>query len=530
MLQFYNKQLVRFPNPSHMVALLIYIINLFLLFTMKNKLYAFVLVWLVWASCARDEKPQPISANELEPLPTSEINAQIKAHIAEYGSFDWSEASDYLLWSAVVHANNMVSVGYGETPDGEALRKSSSNDKELILNMVRESEELLGYKKTDKDVLVYDDPVLTTIDLRVMGIETLQELRNAAEVRYVEPAGYTFFAFAPQKKSASGCNTDADAINSADYRLIAPNAYVSWVFDKHNIPAAWNYSTGQGITVGLIDTGVSQSQPLLNAEFNDGYSSGRTIQRYGTYVDSFWPWVTKTDGPWDKCSHGTSMASTIASPRNNNYMPVGVAYNANLVSYRGTGDVVLDGYHEQVGVADALTALANRSDVKVISMSIGHIISIGRISDAVKYAYGKGKLIIAAGGTSTSWTNFAGVIFPASMSETVAVTGITDGAGYTECEVCHKGDKIDFTVIMQRASNSDRTSPTVGYYSGTKQYVGGSSVSTSTTAGIAALVWARHPSWTRSQVLQKMKESASLYPNKSSNFGYGNINALLAVQ
>ena len=224
------------------------------------------------------------------------------------------------------------------------------------------------------------------------------------------------------------------------------------------------------------------------------------------------------------------MAATIGSPRNDDMLPVGVAYNCNLVSYRATKNVVLDGYHEQKGVAKALTELGNRSDIKIISMSIGHIFSVGRIKDAVKYAYGKGKMIIAAGGTSTEFTNFVGVIFPANMSETVAVTGITDASGYHECAVCHEGSQIDFTVIMQRASNSDRTSVTLGYYAGQKDYVGGSSVSTATTAGIAALIWSRHPTWSRSQVLSKMKQSASLYPNKSSSFGYGSINALLAVQ
>jgi len=139
-------------------------------------------------------------------------------------------------------------------------------------------------------------------------------------------------------------------------------------------------------------------------------------------------------------------------------------------------------------------------------------------------------MIIAAGGTSTNFTNWAGVIFPASMNETVAVTGIIDSAGFEECAVCHKGSKIDFTVVMQRAWDSNRTSVTLGYYNGENTYVGGSSVATATTAGIAALIWAKNPNWTREQVLEKMKQSATFYPNRNSNFGWGSINALAAVQ
>jgi len=60
--------------------------------------------------------------------------------------------------------------------------------------------------------------------------------------------------------------------------------------------------------------------------------------------------------------------------------------------------------------------------------------------------------------------------------------------------------------------------------------VGGSSVATATTAGIAALVWSKNPSWNRDQVLQKLRESSEFYPNRNSQFGYGNLNALTAVQ
>ncbi|MCB0399319.1 MAG: S8 family serine peptidase, partial [Winogradskyella sp.] len=300
---------------------------------------------------------------------------------------------------------------------------------------------------------------------------------------------------------------------------------------EHNIPQAWNYSTGSGVTIGLIDTGVSASQYLLNSSgFNDGASTGRFVQKYGTFIDSAWWWSSNYDGPHDKCGHGTAMGSTMAAPRNDDGMPVGVAYNANLVAYRATEDVLLNDYHERKGVSMALTQLGNRSDVKIISMSIGYVWSIGNIKDAVKYAYSKGKLIFAAGGTSTSFTNGFGVIFPATMSETVAVTGVDDGSNYERCDTCHSGNKIDFTIIMEGDNNTSKAPPVLGFNTGQRRYTGGSSVATATTAGIAALIWSRYPSWSRTQVLNRLKQSSDFYPTKSSNFGYGNINALQAVQ
>lgn len=498
---------------------------------MKIKFLPIWLFALVLGACSQhDELAVLDEKQQLEPLNPMEINRQIKAIISQTGTFDWSDADDLLLWSAVVYGDSLVSVGYGTEPFSINKTKDELSAKQFAIELVTENARNNNMLKAGTKIVQYEDAVLNFIDLKTADYETVSNLRKAPNVRYVEPTGYRFFDYEVKLKSDSGCDTAGDAINSADYRLISPNCYVSWVYDKHNVPAAWNYSTGAGITVGVIDTGVSPNQSLLGSSFNDGYSTGRTIAKYGTFVDSIWPWSTTTDGPNDKCSHGTAMVANVASPRNDNYMPVGVAYNCNIVAYRATGDVVLDGGHEQTGVANALTALANRADVKIISMSIGHIFSVGKISDAIKYAYSKGKLIFAAGGTSTSFTNFVGVIFPASMAECVAVTGITDAAGYTECAVCHKGGKIDFTVIMQRTGDSERTSPTTSFYENNKQYVGGSSIATSFTAGVAALVWAKYPTWTRTQILDRLKQSASIYPNRNSNFGWGNINAYLAVQ
>jgi subtilisin family serine protease len=115
------------------------------------------------------------------------------------------------------------------------------------------------------------------------------------------------------------------------------------------------------------------------------------------------------------------------------------------------------------------------------------------------------------------------------MAEAVAVTGVKENTSNVKCDVCHSGGKIDFTIQMQRAT-SGNTVPVNSYYNAQTDYVGGSSIATATTAGIAALVWAKNPTWTRAQVLTKMKQSSTYYPTRNANYGHGNINALLAVQ
>ena len=499
---------------------------------MKNtSLRLILLLALIGVSCSEEDslvsEEQQLEISAKTPLSIQQINDKIETAFASKGGFDWKDMDDHTLWSAVVHGNNILTVGYGN--QGESFSETKGqrllNQKAGIIHTIEAME---GQKRHKENLIEHE--IINVIDVHIENLETITALRKQDGVRYLEPNGYNHFEIA--QRSSSGCDKNADSINSAHYNTVAPNnAQVSWHFYEHNIPQAWNLSTGAGITVGLIDTGVSQSQSLLNASgFNDGYSNGRFVQKYGTFIDSFWWWSNNYDGPHDKCGHGTAMGSTIAAPRNDNGMPVGVAYNANLVAYRATEDVVLNDYHERKGVSKALTQLANRSDVKIISMSIGYVWSIGNIKDAVKYAYSKGKLIFAAGGTSTSFTNGFGVIFPATMSETVAVTGVNDGSNYERCDTCHSGSKIDFTIIMQGDNNTSKAPPVLNFYNNQRRYSGGSSVATATTAGIAALIWSRYPNWSRSQVLNRLKQSSEFYPNKNSSFGYGNIDALQAVQ
>lgn len=503
----------------------------------KKTLKILLVSIIVFSSCSKDDSFEQITINPLQkdPLTAQQINAKIDEAISIDGTFDWKNASNQLLWSASVRGNHIITIGFGNSSTDFDRSKSSNNAKiqSGLLNIISHYE-----GKSATDVVLSSDVYLNLIDVYIEKQETIIALRNNNFIRYIEPGDYKYFATNDQQKptsttqssvTSSGCGFDSETLSTTDYTTISPGAKVPWTFYQHSIPAAWNVSTGAGITIGIIDTGVSPNQTLLGNNFNDGLSSGRTIQKFGVYVDSIWPWSTGTDGPNDQCGHGTSMSSVAAAPRNDNGLPVGVAYNSNLIVYRAASNVVLDGYHEQNGVKNAFTALANTTSVKIISMSMGYIFSVGKIEDGVKYAYSKGKLIFCAGGTSTSFTTFVGVIFPAWMPETVAVTGVVEGTSTQKCDVCHTGDKIDFTVQMQRAI-SGNTVPVESYYDGLNDYVGGSSVATATTAGIAALVWAKHPTWTRDQVLTKMRQSASLYPNKNAEYGYGNVNAFLAVQ
>lgn len=504
--------------------------------TLRKITYLLMVGAILFAQCSSPEFEEKIEPERL--MEKSAIDDIIIKSLQKNDEFNWSEASDVMLWSALEHSDGILTIGYKPSGAQDISSRISSIDvSENEWTNARDEvidETLSVYNayndqqlKTD-DLEIHSDPVLPVVEMQISDIEVIRALRKSDQIRYVEPLGYEVeFPDAQSGKIAdAGCDNSPNfSIPSSDFTTISPSAKLSWNYSYMGIPQAWNTTTGKGIGVGLIDTGVSPNQPNLNGSFNSGQSSGRYIQKFGTYRSSWW-WWARPDGPDDKCGHGTSMAGVIAAPRSNN--SVGVAYNCNLISYRGTGDVIINGGSEKTGVSDALVALGKRTDVKIISMSIGDVFTNSKVADAVRYAHGRGKLIFAAAGTSTSFTNWVGVIFPANMNETVAVTGIKEGQ-YRRCDICHSGSKVDFTVVMERSSSGNK--PLTLANSGAQpSTVGGSSVATATAAGIAALVWAKNPSWTRSQVLDRLKQTADLYPNRNSQFGWGTLNAAAAVQ
>ncbi|MEM9671974.1 MAG: S8 family serine peptidase [Bacteroidota bacterium] len=491
-----------------------------------KKIYLLTLLVGFLTAC-HSEDPLVNPPPELsDPFTTIEIDRIIQNILQEEGEFDWSQVSEEVLWSALVRSDSVLTIGYQPSSTEETtLELSAINIADPTWQSAKEQliNEVIGQTERTS-VLLEEDETLPYFEIKTASFAAVSYLRSSPLVRYVEPASYYLQSEepTPNQRVASkiSCSyTDNASVPTADYQNISPNVKAAWNLYSSGITQAWNHSTGASITVGLIDTGTSPNQPRLGSEFNDGLSQNRFIRKYGTYRDN-----NSADG----CGHGTRMAGIIAAPRGDDGTAVGVAYNANLVAVRGTSDVIINSRSEKRGVADALKLLADRSDVRIISMSIGSLFSSGVVKDAVRYAYGKGKLIFCAAGTSTNFTTWTGVVFPARMSETVAVTGVREGGSYQRCNTCHTGSSVDFTMIMQR-SDPDRTVLTLPEAGTGLSTVGGSSAATALAAGVAALVWSTDLSMNRSEVLQRLKEASDLYPSRNRKYGWGNINAYQAV-
>ncbi len=487
-----------------------------------------ILSTLLLSSCRRDElagssssgaspvlvqRAAPIAAPVGDPLSQAELDRIVLRTLESRNDFRWEWVDLRVLWSALQYNDHSLAIGYQpadaigvddmlheiniSSPEWRAVHDA------LISRILEElNRERKAAPITLDDILIEDDPTLPIITVRLTDRSALTMLHNLRNVRYLEPLDY--WPALADERSTSGCGAGSTSVNSADVSTITPNARLPWNFNNHGIPSAWGSAAGTGITVGVIDAGLSSAQSLLGTEFNNGDSNvGRTVSASATLGTS----------AYTTCTHGNSMAGQAVGPRNAIGASTGVAYRSNLVFIRACEDVVLDLSSEKTAVKNALVIMGDNPAIRLISMSIGTPFSSSVLSDGVNYAYGKNKLIMAAAGTSFSWTSWWGVIYPAALTKCVAVTGVKENGA--KCSSCHDGSQVDLTICMERNADSGRNSLSLPASGTAPTYIGGSSSATATAAGIAALVWSAKPAATRAQVLQCLTSTAQFAASPS---------------
>jgi subtilisin family serine protease len=497
------------------------------------KIYLLALGLTILSCNKIDTLYNPPVNNPDKTISKHDINKFVEAQLKQHEYFDWKMAGDTMTWSALVLGDSILSIGYqpaGFTDLDKKIHEIDRNSSEwdaartAVINIVKANE------GSSKATIAFKEGVLPVINLHVTRLSTLKALRASNLVRYAEPIGYGAYMeeVSPTDHQAassilsSGCgynNGRTDLVAGTDYFPIIPGAKSSWNYDAHHITQAWTKTTGKGIKIMLIDTGISDLQENLGSAFNQGDSQGRVITKVSTFSG---------EGLGDQCGHGTSMAGAIAGPRGIDGNTAGIAYNSDLLSVHASDNVVILSTAAINGVTQAYVIGADDPAVKIISMSMGTIFSSGQIKDALNYAANKQKLMFCAAGTSTSFfASFVGVIFPANQPQVIAVTGVKDN--FTErCEDCHFGSKVEFTIVMEKSSTG-RNPLSVAMTGDIPSTVGGSSVATASCAAIAALVWSRFPSYPKDSIVARMARSGNYAKARSSKFGWGVVNADLAA-
>jgi subtilisin family serine protease len=298
---------------------------------------------------------------------------------------------------------------------------------------------------------------------------------------------------------------------TGDRQYTASGDIYSQKLTAMNVPSAWTLSSGAGVTIGLIDTGLSSAQGQFMSTFNSGESSGRTLRLF---------YITPTfSSAYDECGHGTRMAGIIAAPRDGASVG-GIAYRSNLISVRHANGVAA------VSSSDAAASVrgAAQNGSQVVVMAWESLNWWWQVSDEIEYwHYGRQVLFLGAAGTSGCGDGIldSNVVFPADMPEVMAVTGITYPGGGIPCGI-HRGSDVEVTAYLDV--------PSTGRYTADVVSMGGSSNATAVMGGIAALVWSYNPALTRDQVRARLQMAGSYYPSRHSEQGYGLVNALKAVR
>lgn len=318
----------------------------------------------------------------------------------------------------------------------------------------------------------------------------------------------------PAARSASPAQPSRPAAAPADlYRG------QQWTLDALHIPRAWKYSRGSGVTVAVLDTGVDGHQADLSGHVIDGPDfTGRLRQPGNRY--------------WGR--HGTEMASLIAGHGHGAGAAsgvMGVAPDAKILSVRVTWELGDPARTDKAQVDRARDAVAKGiryaadHGAQVISMSLGggNLFYNGNADEeaAIKYALGKGSVLIASAGNDGNEANRRN--YPAAYQGVIAV-GAVDRS-FKAAKFTNRHTYISVAAPGVGIVSADATGH--GYILGT-----GTSSSAAFAAGLSALVKARYPSLTPAEVKQSLEEGATHRPpdGRSPEIGTGVVDAYGALR
>lgn len=310
-----------------------------------------------------------------------------------------------------------------------------------------------------------------------------------------------------------------------------PRYSEQWDFTATNgmrIPGAWDVATGSGVTVAVIDTGIT-SHPDLDANVLPGYDfvSDATAARDGNGRDA----SAQDQGDWyaaGECGqttagnsswHGTHVAGTVAAVTGNATGVAGVAPNAKVVPVR----VLAKCGGSLSDIADAIIwsaggtvsgIPANANPAKVINMSLGGSGACGSTYQAaIDSAVSRGATVVVAAGNSNQ---DASGFRPANCNSVVSVAASNPSGSLSYYS--NYGATVDLTAPggdvrvtgggILSTINTGTTTPSAAGYANYQ----GTSMAAPHVAGLAALMKSKTSSLTPAQVESTLKQGTRAMP------------------
>ena len=325
-------------------------------------------------------------------------------------------------------------------------------------------------------------------------------------------------------------------------------APTSTVLSSINAEGAWTQTTGAGVVVAVLDTGVRFEHPDLAVKLYPGYDfvSDSVISNDGDARDSNaadpGDWVTSAEvsagGDFADCTaedsswHGTQTAGLVGAAANNGIGMAGVGGDVMILPLRVLGKC--GGYDSDI-MAAMLWAVGqtvsgvptNTHPAKVLNLSLGSALTSS--SDCTAYADTINKVNLAGSVVVVSAGNDGlAVNLPARCAGAIAVAGVRHAGtkvGYSSLGPqvaisAPAGNCVVTTGLCQypllTSTNSGTTVPASSTYTDASNSSLGTSFSAPLVAGTAALMFSAKPSLTPAEVLSFLKSSARAFPSVAS--------------
>ncbi|MGA4839903.1 type VII secretion-associated serine protease mycosin [Streptomyces sp. G45] len=282
-----------------------------------------------------------------------------------------------------------------------------------------------------------------------------------------------------------------------------------WHLSAMQAEKMWRTSTGDGVTVAVIDTGVNADLPDLR---------GRVLPGLDLAPNS------AGDERTDPHGHGTYMALQIAGTGKGRvgHGSLGLAPGAKVLPIRVRDDGLNANQHLTRDNKELSRAIRYAADhgAKVINISIAMVKGLPQLTSAVRYALDKGSLVFAGTGNEGA----SDPRYPASTPGVVGVGAI--GKNLRKTKESQYGPQVDV------AAPGDEITTVCANGKGTCEGHG-TSAATALTSASAALIWSAHPTWTNNQVLRVLLNTIGAPTDgakRNDSIGYGIVRPRVALQ
>ncbi len=168
-----------------------------------------------------------------------------------------------------------------------------------------------------------------------------------------------------------------------------------WHLKRVHAERAWDFSTGRGVTVAVVDTGIACESfgPFTKAS---DLAETKCVRGFD--------FINRRSEVADDHGHGTHVAGTIAQSTDNGVGTAGLAFAARLMPVKVLNGM---GWGSFASVADGIRFAADNG-ANVINLSLGGPFPSRVVEKAVRYARGRGVVVIAAAGNSGGSVDYPG--------------------------------------------------------------------------------------------------------------------------